>query len=347
MEKFFGPSAMAGGDAIVVCSQTMKQVLAQADKLRREPDVPVLIVGETGTGKELLARYIHSGWGGSSTSPFVAVNCAAISPTLFEAELFGYEPGAFTGGLPKGQRGKFDLAGGGTLFLDEIAEIPVNLQAKLLRVLQEREFYRVGGVNRIKTTARVVCATNADIPKKIEEGAFRPDLYYRLSVAEIHIPPLREREEEIIPLAEHFLLAFSRQKGKSFRRISDAAADILLSYDWPGNVRELKNLIEWAVLMHDGEELKPCHIQPKLRRQAPRPPSRESAPQAIDWREFRLPEGKLPLKEYVDNIVLKALEMHGGNVAKTAEYLGISRRSFYGRFRDLLESSRFLNHSPA
>ncbi|MCL6478779.1 MAG: sigma-54 dependent transcriptional regulator [Peptococcaceae bacterium] len=179
---------------IGVFSQAMKKIFQQARKLHTDRSIPVLIEGETGTGKEVIARYIHYG-DGNVTAPFVDLNCAAIAPNLFESELFGYEAGAFTGGTPRGQKGKLDLAQGGTLFLDEITEIPTDLQAKLLRVIQEKEFYRVGGLKKIKTDVRIVCATNVDIEKKVEEGAFRRDLYYRLNVGRISLPPLRERTE--------------------------------------------------------------------------------------------------------------------------------------------------------
>ncbi|MGB9792937.1 MAG: sigma-54-dependent transcriptional regulator [Thermacetogeniaceae bacterium] len=328
------PLINVGGESFLVCSEGLKAALRQADVLRQDPLIPVLIVGETGTGKEIIARYLHYGDGDSSPGPFVALNCAAVTPTLFEAELFGYEAGAFTGALPKGQKGKVELAAGGTLFLDEISELPPELQAKLLRLVQEREFYRVGGTKPIKANARIVCATNADLLKRVEEGTFRQDLYYRLSVGEIHLPPLRERKESIIPLAEFFLRDLSRRRGKRFRTISREAADLLLAYEWPGNVRELKNLIDWAVLMHDGEELKPSHIRPRMR-MGQRVERREL--QVIDYQHFDLPDGSLPLQEYIDNIIMKALEKHGGNVAKTAEYLGIPRRSFYGRYRRLLK----------
>ncbi len=319
-----------GLGSMCIYSESMKNVFQYARKLHGDPAVPVLIEGETGTGKEVIARYIHYG-DGAATGPFVDINCAALSPSIFESELFGYEAGAFTGGLPKGQKGKIDMAEGGTLFLDEIGEIPVDLQAKLLRLIQEKEFYRVGGLNKIKTGVRVICATNVKVEEKIELGAFRQDLYYRLSVGRIFIPPLRERKEDIIPLAKQFLSDLATEKGKRFSRISNGAADVLLSHHWPGNVRELKNAIEWALLMWDDTELKPGHLGILQKNKNSSIPPETNGAGVIDHRNFILPPGGLPIEEYNRNIVLKALQLKNGNKTETARYLGISRRALYSR----------------
>ena len=203
-------------------SDCMQTIVQQAQQLHQDRSIPVLIEGETGTGKEIIAKLIHYGDSihSSGISPFVDINCAALAPALFESELFGYESGSFTGSLAKGAKGKFDLALGGTLFLDEIGEIPTDLQGKLLRVLQEKEFYRIGGLKKIKTDIRVIGATNAPLEQRVEEGAFRKDLYFRLKVAHISIPPLRKRKEEILPLATLFLQKYAAKKKKDFTTIN-------------------------------------------------------------------------------------------------------------------------------
>lgn len=329
-----------GLDGIGIFSDKMREVFAHALKLHHDRSIPVLIEGETGTGKEVVARYVHYG-DIKTTTPFVDINCAALTPSIFESELFGYEAGAFTGGLTKGQKGKLDLAQGGTLFLDEIAEIPVNLQAKLLRVIQEKEFYRVGGLKKIRTDVRIICATNVNLEKGVADGIFRQDLYYRLNVGRIVIPPLRERTEEILPLANMFLLDFARQKRKQFSKISPAAAAMLTAYPWPGNVRELRNAMEWVAFMHDDVELRPVHLGIIAKPDNPCPdPGSGHMPAGIpgnmiDPAGFTLPEGGLPLEDFEDEIVLRALAMHGGNKSETARYLGISRRSLYCRLERL------------
>ena len=308
----------AGMDETDFFSAEMKKIAEQALRYHRDRSIPVLIQGETGTGKEVLARLIHFGEDGSET-PFVDINCAAISPSLFESELFGYEGGSFTGGRSQGQKGKLDLAAGGTLLLDEVGELPLELQAKLLRVLESREFFRVGGLTKVKTDIRVVCATNQDLADKVEQGLFRKDLYYRLKVGLLEILPLRERPEDIVELASVFLNRLSRQKRKQFRKIAPETRDFMLSYRWPGNVRELRNAIEWAVFMFDAVELKPSHLPQEISEQSSFRPSVN----------VNLPAGRFALDEHVHLIVSQALRMNAGNKKKTAEYLQISRRTLY------------------
>ncbi|MDD3023485.1 MAG: sigma-54 dependent transcriptional regulator [Syntrophomonadaceae bacterium] len=322
-----------GMDQVVVYSQTMQDVFQQAQKLHTDRHIPVLIEGETGTGKEIVARCIHYG-DSSNTDPFIDINCATLATNIFESELFGYEAGAFTGGLPKGQRGKIDIARGGTLFLDEITEMPLDVQAKLLRVIQEKEFYRVGGLKKFKTDVRIICASNEDIEKKIDEGTFRRDLYYRLNVGRIHLPPLKERPEDIIPLANMFLLEFAQEKRKKFSQISEGASRILMSHNWPGNVRELKNVIEWAVFMWDDKMLRTSHLgilQGKLNT----PIFEPAKTGIIDYQEFTLPDDQLPLDRYTHNIIRQALQLHNGNKSETAKYLGISRHSLYSLLKHM------------
>jgi Nif-specific regulatory protein len=222
----------------------------------------VLIRGESGTGKELIASSIHY-HSTRAKKPFIKVNCAALPETLVESELFGHERGAFTGAESL-NKGRFELANSGTIFLDEIGELSPAIQVKLLRVLQEREFERVGGTEAVKVDVRVVAATNRNLEKALAEGTFREDLYYRLNVFPIFIPPLRERRADILPLADHFAEKYAREHGKTIKRISTPAIDALASYHWPGNVRELENTIERAVLMADGEVIHGHHLPPTL-----------------------------------------------------------------------------------
>ncbi|MZP30291.1 response regulator [Heliobacterium undosum] len=315
---------------IGIFSETMRSIVQSALKFHTDRSIPVLIERETGTGKEVISRLIHFG-SIEESAPFIDINCAALTSTLFESELFGYEAGAFTGGLTKGQRGKLDLAQGGTLFLDEVGELALELQGKLLRVIQEKEYYRVGGLKKVAANVRIICATNQDLEKNVSEGRFRKDLFYRLRVGHIQLPPLRRRPDDIVPLAGMFLRAAAKQKQKRFKRISTEAAMILLDYPWPGNVRELRNTMEWVVFMFDEEELQPTHL---ALLQASRPQSlvaQSPETPSLDPYRFSLPAKGFELEDFVDRIVSEALQMHRGNKTETARYLGISRRSLYCR----------------
>lgn len=326
-------SRAVGLEKIIVSSEVMKATFALAERMHEDRKLPVLIEGETGTGKEVIAKYIHYG-DGKVTAPFVALNCAAIAPTIFESELFGYEAGAFTGGLAKGQKGKLDMAKGGTLFLDEITELPLDLQAKLLRVLQENEYFRVGGQKVIPTDVRIICATNQSIEAMVAEGKFRQDLYYRLNVGRIHLPPLRERAEDILPLAYSFLTDFAEEKGSKLRSISKEAADILMAYEWPGNVREIRNAMQRVVLLWDGWEVKGRHLDFL---QNGSPDSQSGSPAALNLDDMVLPLGGLPIEDVYNTIVRKALELNKGNKSKTAQYLQISRNSLTYRLKQMEE----------
>lgn len=315
-----------------VFSESMRALIAHAQKLHTDRSIPVLIQGDTGTGKEIIAKIIHYGTGADKipSGAFVDINCAAIAANLFESELFGYEPGAFTGGMTKGQKGKFDLAQGGTLFLDEVGEIPLELQGKLLRVLQEKEYYRVGGLKKIKTDVRIICATNVPLEERVESGSFRRDLYFRLKVGHATIPPLRERKEEIVPLAEVFLHDFARQKGKKFTSIQPETAKILEQHSWPGNVRELKNVIEYATFAYDEAELKPAHVIQSIRTE---PPDKKpiELPAGARRLVLPLPPTGYPIKQYTDDIIREVLAMQHGNQTATARYLGMSLRGLTNR----------------
>lgn len=324
-------SQIAGIDHVGFFSDQMNQLLRLAAIFHEGRSIPVLIQGETGTGKEIISRIIHYG-DRITQEPFIALNCAALTAGLFESELFGYEPGSFTGGLTKGQKGKLDVAQGGTLLLDEVGEIPLELQGKLLRVIQEKEFYRVGGLKKIKTDVRIICATNADLEQRVEQGTFRRDLFFRLKVGHIVIPPLRERTDDIIPLAEMFLKQFAEQKGKRFRRIGPSAVDLLLAYDWPGNVRELRNTMELAVLMYDDVELKPLHLNLNtLQKVTSSPLDVPLKARTLDPHRFLLPATGLDLEEFIDSLLHQSLALCHGNKTEAAKYLGISRRSLYCR----------------
>lgn len=318
-------------------SPSMTAVMELAFKFHSDRAIPVLIQGETGVGKEIVARGIHFGAGIQNDGPFIDINCAAIAPTLFESELFGYEAGAFTGAAVKGQKGKIEAAQGGTLFLDEVGEIPLELQGKFLRVLQEKEYYRVGGVKQIKADVRIVCATNVPLEERVEAGVFRKDLYYRLKVGNIIIPPLRERPDEIVPLAEMFLADFSRQKGKRFCTISPDASRQLKEHAWPGNVRELKNCIEFIVFMFDAVELDQEHLKEALsaKNMATVHESKivDTAPEGRIV--LPMPSGGYSMKSYNDDILAAVLSRFNGNQTAAAKYLGLSLRALVYRLEQL------------
>jgi two-component system NtrC family response regulator len=268
------------------------------------------VTGESGTGKELLARGIHYS-SGRAEGPFVAVNCAAIPENLIESELFGHVKGAFTGAV-RDREGKFELADGGTLFLDEIGDLRVDLQAKILRTLQERTIDRVGGVKQVDLDVRVIAATNKDLEREVREGNFREDLYYRLSVVTLQMPPLRDRKEDIPVLAEHFLRKFS--PGPTVRLAPDALA-LLMAYGWPGNVRELENVMERASILKRGDTITREDLPEKLSRKA------GGASEVL----LNLPEEGLSLEDLEKDLIIKALEKHKGNQTRAAEYLRITR----------------------
>lgn len=314
-DEFPVDEIVGNSPAFVEALQTVRKAAAA--------DSTVLITGESGTGKELIARLIHR-LSPRREEPFVAVHCGAIPEPLMESELFGYEKGAFTG-ADRRKPGRFDLAGAGTIFFDEVSEMPPTAQVKLLRVLQEREFVRVGGTEIIRTEARVLAASAQNLEKLVQEGRFRQDLYYRLSVVPVHLPPLRSRREDIPLLAQYFLNQFSRKVGSRLTAIDRDALRLLMRYDWPGNVRELRNLMErMAVLHRDRTVLEP-----------------EFLPEEFHARHLFSPmhSGTFTLQEAVNEferrLVVDALKKAGGKQIRAAELLGTTRRILKYRIEKL------------
>ncbi|MBC8204456.1 sigma-54-dependent Fis family transcriptional regulator [bacterium] len=317
---------IAGIGKTGVFSDALKNAVALALRFHDNRNVPALIEGETGTGKEVIARLIHCGAENEDdgVKPFVSINISALSPSLWESELFGYEGGAFTGSKRQGAAGKMELAKGGTLFLDEIADIPLEMQPKLLRALQENEIYRVGGPKSIKLDVRFIVATNRNLNRYMEEGRFRKDLYFRLNLGRIYLPPLRAQKEAIIPLAQMFLSIFAHEKKRRFRFISREAMEKLENYPWPGNVRELRNTIERVVILYDELEIVPEHLNFLNAYETELFIEQGSK---IRPGQLVLPSNRLDLKEIEAEIVRKALQMHNNNKTKAAEYLCVSRQT--------------------
>lgn len=286
----------------------------------------VLITGENGVGKELVARAIHRE-SKRQAKPFVGVNCAAIPEELIESELFGHEKGAFTGATSR-KRGKFDLADKGTLFLDEIADMSLRTQAKILRILQEQKFDRVGGERTIDVDVRVIAATNRRLKEEIQRGRFREDLYYRLNVIPIHVPALRERKEDTFLFTEHFLHEFSVRSGKEKKDMSPEALQLLKENDWPGNVRELRNLIERLVIMTPGKTIEVGDLPDSIRRERPgAPPGPEVYADGESMKEATM--------RFEREFILRRLAQNDGNISKTAEQIGIARRNLHRKIRQL------------
>ncbi len=311
---------------IVGKSDAMKGILELTDKLAKDGQSTVLITGESGTGKELIARAIHFN-GPRSAKAFIPINCATLTQNLLESELFGHEKGSFTDAY-KQKLGKLELADKGTLFLDEIGTLPLDLQSKLLRVLQEKEFTRVGGTENINIDVRIIAATNSNLEKAIEEGKFREDLFYRLNVLPIHLPSLRQRKDDIPPLIEHFLARFNKMKNKNIN-ISKEAVEFLQNAEWRGNIRELENVIERLVLVADKDNI--------------------DAKELIKYNIINTKQGvstqnkELPMKNLIKNIskeyekemIQKTLQKHNGNVTKASKELGIARETLHRKIKSL------------
>ena len=325
-----GEEAQKFGE-IVGSTEAMRRVFAVIDRVA-PTETSVAVYGESGTGKELVARAIHQR-SRRAQQAFIKVNCGALAETLLESELFGHEKGAFTGAI-KRKLGRFELADGGTLFLDEIGDISPSLQTKLLRVLQEREFERVGGESTLKVDVRMISATNKDLAKEVAEGRFREDLYYRLQVVPITIPPLRERKDDLPLLVEHFIQKLAPRTNPGVRGIEDGALARLLAYRWPGNVRELANVVEQALVFADGDRIGPEALPDALRgpieRRAPGPS--EAAADGSGG-ALPVPTGDLPLPDLLDDLerqlILKAYAQAKGVKTETARLLGIKTSALY------------------
>ncbi|MFN3921163.1 MAG: sigma-54 interaction domain-containing protein [Caldimicrobium sp.] len=327
-------------DLFLTCDPKMLKILGALEEVA-QTKAPVLLIGESGTGKELLARYIHQK-SPRREGPFIAINCAALPDTLLESELFGYEKGAFSGATFR-KKGKIELAHQGTLFLDEIGELSLNLQSKLLRVLQEGEVDRLGGYHPIKVDFRLISATNRDIEKDVAENKFRSDLFYRINVITVKIPPLRERKEDVKFLAKYFLEKFSKEYGKNFKGFTDAAEKFLTKYPFPGNVRELKNMIERAVITCHREYIDVKYLT------NPFEESFSKEPLVEHWE--RVPESGREIGIEFDNIfteirsleemereaILKALKLTKGNKSRAAELLGITVRTLRNKLNEYRE----------
>jgi transcriptional regulator with GAF, ATPase, and Fis domain len=315
--------AQRGPHAVVGVSKTWREVLAQATRVAGT-DTTVLLTGESGTGKEVVARFLHHA-SPRAAGPFVAINCAALPEQLLEAELFGHEKGAFTGAVAA-RIGRVEQAAGGVLFLDEVGEMSPAVQAKFLRVLQEREFQRLGSARVLKTDVRVIAATNRDLRGAIASGDFREDLYYRLHVFAIHLAPLRERTDDVLALAEHFLQELSATLGRGAAGMTSDARDALQRYAWPGNARELRNVLERAVILCDGGLIQPDHLG-----FAAAPARRDAQPAAAPLAEGPLPAEGVDLEAIERSLVQRALEQSAGNKSKAARLLGLTRAQLYTR----------------
>jgi DNA-binding NtrC family response regulator len=317
-------AALAPGTDMIGSGPAMQRVFELVNKVAPS-NASVVIGGQSGTGKEVVARAIHN-LSPRKEKPFVALNCSAIPATLIESELFGYERGAFTGADQR-RMGNFELAHNGTLFLDEIGELPLELQAKFLRVLEDRKFRRLGGRSEVEVDVRVICATNRDLKEEIRRGRFREDLYFRLHVFTIMLPPLRERREDIPLLVHYFLEKFNSETGKRVQGLTAAALATLQGYAWPGNIRELRNTLERAMILVDGDVIGEEHLPPDLQ---------SSRPEAAT---LRVPLG-LTMDKVEKEYILASLQKNGGNKARTAEVLGISEKTLYNKLNRYAAEAR-------
>jgi DNA-binding NtrC family response regulator len=312
-----------GQPSIIACSREMRQVLEMVEKVAGSDASTVFIQGESGTGKELVARAIHY-QSARADQPFMAINCAAVPQTLLESELMGHEKGAFTDAKNL-KKGLFELADGGTVFLDEIGDMDPAMQAKLLRVLEERTFRRVGGTRDITVDVRILSATNRDLRKAMEDKSFRPDLYYRIGVIPIKLPPLRERRDDILPLAEFFISQFNREFHKNVQGISRMAQKILLEYSWPGNIRELRNVIERSIILECEDQL--------LVENLPRELVAQSVGDNIGPLNFQLPPEGVNIEDIERELIRQALEMAKGNQTQAAKLLHLGIDAFRYRMK--------------
>jgi DNA-binding NtrC family response regulator len=314
-------------------SLALHQVLETAEKLADSDNTTVLLEGESGTGKELIARFLHQN-SARAEKPFVTLNCGAIPKELAESEFFGYEKGAFTGATEKMKQGKFELAEGGTILLDEVRELSLDMQVKLLRVLEEKQFYRLGGTKEITVDVRVIAASNKELAREVEAGRFREDLFYRLNVASIRIPPLRSRAEDIPDLAQAFLQEFAAGLHRPVPRLTSDVLDYLKQLPWKGNVRELRNAVERVVLLNNVSELTREHFT-FLRDSGGR--TIRSLSDGAEGRRFvlEIPPQGIPMSEVVRDLILKTLSLVGGNQVQAAKVLGLTRSKLRYRMEQL------------
>ncbi len=311
-------------EALIGASSVMEQVRSMIGRLAQSDMTTVLIEGESGSGKEVVARAVHF-QGARAERPFLQVNCAALPEPLLESELFGHERGAFTDAHTQ-KRGLFESAEGGSVMLDEIGDLPPGGQAKVLRLLENKTFRRVGGVQELRTDVRVIAATNVDLEERVSEGRFRADLFFRLNVVRIVVPSLRDHLEDVPTLTAHFIARFNQEMRRSVRGVAPAAMELLKAYHWPGNVRELRNVIERAFILHAGaEEIRPEHLTPELRKTAPPKKPEKLAPLVA--------EDGLVLDDVEKKLIAEAMERASGNQSKAARLLGVSRDTLRYRLK--------------
>ncbi len=319
-------------------STKIQRLLHSVEKLAKSPDTTILLEGESGTGKEVFAKYIHQK-SPRNNAPFITINCATIPRELAESELFGHEKGAFTGASQKTKLGKFELANNGTLLLDEIGELSLDMQVKLLRVLQERKFYRLGGEKEISVNVRVLAATNRNLEEEVAKGNFREDLFYRLNVVKIYIPPLRERKEDIPYIAYSFLKEFNQKFNKEISGIDSGALELLKSYHWKGNIRELRNVMERVVLLCEDNVLSEHHFSFLI-------DSKSNVEESSDKFILQIPSKGIKMDLVVKDLIQKTLKITNGNQVKAAKILGLSRSKLRYRMEQLgIEVTKQINQN--
>ncbi len=334
-EEFFEPSLKARKE---LNQNTQIEVIAESNEMRHiiqdilkvaNYDVPILLLGESGTGKEVLSSITHAS-SKRRYNPFIKVNCSAIAPTLLDAELFGYEPGAFTGASPKGKAGLFETADNGTLLLDEIGDMPLDIQTKILRVVQNGEIYRVGGWTPIKVNTRIIAATNKDLKSMISQGTFRNDLYYRLNVVSVYLPPLRNRKEDIAPLLQHYCYIFNK-KYSANKVFSQELINVLAEYAWPGNVRELRNLVERMFILCMEDTFKPDHFYKTYLK------NEQNETDFEIFEDGMAVQGIPPLNKAIkamEKIIVTRALSKTGNTRKAAQLLDISQTTIMRKIKD-------------
>jgi len=319
-----------------VFSNDMHNKLNELKKLYNKKNIPILITGKTGSGKEVVAKYIQYEVD-KDEGPYVAINCSNVNKEVFEAELFGYNKGAFTGASQEGKKGYIECAENGALFLDEITEIEKDVQVKLLRVLQEREYYRLGGNEKLQVNCRIIGATNRDIEKLVEQGEFREDLFYRLNIVQLNVPGLKDRNNEIIPLLSWFIKSLNKQFDKNVKFVEAKVLKLFYHYNWPGNIRELKNLITQVMIFIESDTIKFEHL--RIKDELDRLQTEQlsvSTKRDIHNKESiiqKLLESSFNVEEFTFDIVKAALKKFDGNKSKTAKYLGLKREQLYNRFK--------------